>query len=252
MGPLQAEPQLPAQNPQPTTGGRYAKLLAEAPQLQSELQEAAEESLSLRGEAALARTLLGQAVKQLAQLHNQSGTINPSALVAVRTLLHDAAALVGQAADLEARKVDQVIDAGRLLVLLAALREDLQRSLTLAGMPAGAKLVDAAFGRAKWTGGLSPEIVREALMAPAAFNVKFREIARGEDGAPKVSSKPMSEAELAGYQAPVADPRIAERDRLKAELAEAEKDLQPDEREGRTPPAAPFDLDEDEDEEADE
>lgn len=165
---------------------RYLRLLEESPDLQHEVREAAAQDLSLRGEVALARTLLAQVAKALAKVHGSTGVLTAELFDLMNRQLAAVTGIVSSAAQIEAKKTDQRLDAGRLLVLLAGLRDDLVRSLA-ATHPGAEVVVRRCFERAKWTGEMTEERVQEALLAPAAYDVRFRRIDRDKDGHVKES-----------------------------------------------------------------
>ena len=192
---------------------RYAQALAIAPTLAERLAaEIASSDVELRDEVAVARTLLGEILGRLAVAHSaSSGKLDPTLTAFALQTLKQVAGIVAQAAGIEAKKGDQVLDAARVAILVGQLRSDVERSLRAAHMDSAADIVRDCFERARWTGGLTDEAVSNALKAPLAYDVKFRVIDRQEDG------KVVETRELI-------DPARVDRDvaQLEREIAEAE------------------------------
>ena len=163
---------------------RYAKALEIAPTLADRLAaEIASSDVELRDEVAVARTLLGEILERLAATHTAtSGKLDPTLTAFALQTLKQVAGIVAQAAGIEAKRGDQVLDAARVAILVGQLRGDVERSLRAAHMDAAADVVRDCFERARWTGGLTDEAVSDALKAPLAYDVKFRVIDRQADG----------------------------------------------------------------------
>jgi hypothetical protein len=162
---------------------RYEAALESSPHLLDQLRAAGDESLSLRGEVAAARVLLGESLRVLGRAHNASGgVLSGAAVQLVSENLRQVNAMVTSCAAIEAKRLDQSLDAAKVALLLARLRDDLRRSLKEAGQIGAIPFIDAAFDRAKWTGALDADTVRDALAAPASFDVKFRPIERDAMG----------------------------------------------------------------------
>lgn len=163
----------------------YFDALERSPTLRERLETAAAEALDLRGEVALGRALLLEVLARLGEIHGKTGTVDAGALMLVQDLIARVSSTVEKAAAIEAKRVDQGIDAAKLVVLLARLRDDLKRNLRRAGQTSALAHVDAAFERAKWTGELTEQQTRELLEAPQSFDVQFRPIERtGDNGKP--------------------------------------------------------------------
>lgn len=162
---------------------RYESALASAPHLLEELRDAAEESLSLRDEISVARTILGESIRSLGRATAMNDGVMPAGLgQLVLSQMREVNSLIGSCAAIEAKRQDQQLDAAKLILLLGRLRDDLRQSLREAGMSGAVPFIDAAFERARWTGQLDDAAVQEALSAPASFDVKFRPIERDEQG----------------------------------------------------------------------
>ncbi len=162
---------------------RYERTLEMSPALLDRLQQASASELSLRDEVALARTLLDEVLASVAAAHGRTGKLSADGLGLLMEQLNQVHRLVESAASIEAKRGDQALSATHVLLLVTALRDDLRRSLTAAFGDGAAELVDDAFRRQRWTGGLDPAAVAEALAAPAAYEVKFRPLEReGGDG----------------------------------------------------------------------
>lgn len=160
---------------------RYSRALEQAPELLATLNDQSQADLELRSEAGLARTLLEQVLAQLGEMHGKSGVMNPLVLQNVSALLGQVQSIVRDAAAIEAKRNDQRINATHMLTLLVALRNDLKRRLNMAFGDAAGEIVEACFAGAKWTGGLREDDVAEALLEPAAFELKLRVVDREGD-----------------------------------------------------------------------
>jgi len=162
---------------------RYADALESSPELLDELKSAAEESLSLRDEISVARTILGESIRSMGRATAQNNGVLPQAFgMLVLQQMREVNSLISSCASIEAKRQDQQLDAAKLILLLGRLRDDLRLSLKEAGFLGAIPFIDAAFGRARWTGQLDDAAVAEALQAPASFDVKFRPIERDSDG----------------------------------------------------------------------
>lgn len=227
-----------ARGPGPSAPSRYLQALESSPHLLEQLSQASGESLSLRAEVALMRTMLGELVRMMGRASGADG--NPTAIAAMAGVItaqvKAVESVVNSCAAIEAKKVDQSLDAAKLVLLLSNLREDMRRSLRDAGFKAAVPFVDASFDRAKWTGALDEASVKEALAAPASFDVAFRPIERDhtgkvrehalafdtpEEAVAQAGTIPVTPAQIKEAQ-DAADPKAKfERDKLQAELAQA-------------------------------
>lgn len=225
----------------PDSISRYARALESSPHLLDQLSQASGESLSLRAEVALMRVLLGELVRMMGRAAAAPGT-EPSAVVAMVGLvsqqIRSVEAVVNSCAAIEAKKVDQSLDAAKLVLLITNLREELRRGLRDAGLKGGVAIVDGVFDRAKWTGALNDATVKEALQAPASFDVQFRPIERDASGkvreharafdtpdealaeAGQIKATPLLNVAQPAAPAMSANERF-ERDKLNDELAQA-------------------------------
>lgn len=222
----------------PGKATRYARALESSPALLDELRDAAAETLSLREELHVARTVLGETVRMLGQTTAQAGVMPQGVARLVLDQIREVNSLVSSCAAIEAKRQDQALDAAKLILLLGRLRDDLRVTLKEAGLVTAVPFVDAAFARAKWTGALDEAAVQDALAAPASFDVKFRPIERGADGkireseevferpqdalggGPTQPSGPAGPTKTPDGLAPTAA-SLTEDDQLKAELAQA-------------------------------
>jgi hypothetical protein len=196
----------------------YLQALERSPALLERMKQAAETDLNLRGEAALARALLTEVLGKLAQIHQRNGKLDAETLVVAQNMVREVSGVIERASNIEAKKIDQGIDAAKLVLLMSNLRNDLQRSLERAGFNNALPYIDAAFERAKWTGDLSEEVVNSALAAPASYDVKFRVIERdGPNGKPKESADLISKPEEA-----LRAPTQVAIEKIKEEIAELE------------------------------
>lgn len=166
---------------QPATSP-YAAALSDAPLLLQTLEQAAHRELQLRDETALARTLLDQLLRQFAaaSVAAKSETLTPTQIGATLATLQQVASLVGQAATLERNGSTQALSAAHLVILLGGLRDELARTLAAKFGDVARVIVDDVFARARWTGDLSTDVVRDALTAPASYEVRFRTLERDE------------------------------------------------------------------------
>lgn len=159
-----------------TGRSRYERVLEGCPRLLDRLKSAAEaDPYDLQGEVQVIRALTEDALGSLAE------TASPADIKNVRSLLKQVQGLVKDAADIEAKRRDQRLSAAHVLGLLAALRDDLCRHLRQAYGEDAARMVDARFSAAPWTAHLDQETVRQALAAPATYDVAFRAIEREGD-----------------------------------------------------------------------
>lgn len=165
----------------PAPRSRYARALEQAPELLATLNDASQSEISLRDEVGLARTLLEQLLQQLGELHGRTGKLHPTAFAGVASMLTQVQNLVRDAAAIEAKRHDQKISATHMLTLLVALRDDLKRRLNMAFGEHAAQVVEDVFATAKWTGGLKETDVADALLEPAAFELKLRTVDREGD-----------------------------------------------------------------------
>lgn len=164
------------------TRNRYERVAEQSPALLTQLQDAAQAGIDLRDEAALARTLLDTALSRFAQIHaQQNGVMDPNTFLVVWETLKGVQRIVKDAADIEAKRDDQKLSAAHVLLLVSALRDELSRQLSATFGEQAAELVNDVFTRAAWTRGtLSENDVREALAAPAAYDVSFRLIEKAD------------------------------------------------------------------------
>ncbi len=213
-------------SPRPT---RYERALESAPHLLDQLREANKENpLTLKNEIGTARMMLGEVMRGLARAHTESGgQLGLKSMQLIQNQLQLVQSLIGTEAGIRARDKEQVLDATKVALLMAALRDDLIRSVGAeAGLPAAVPFINAAFQRARWTGDINPETLENALQAPAEYDVQFRLLEQvGEkDGVAKVieGSKVGQPAELVVGGG---DPKQAEAARLLLELEEAESNL---------------------------
>lgn len=169
-----------AQKPK-TAHNRYSKSLEQAPGLLASLEDYSSQELSLNSEVGVARMLLEQILEQLGAAHAKVGQISPMVAESVARLLAQVQSMVQSAAAIEAKRVDQKISATHMLALLVGLRNDLKRRLTMAFGEAAGDVVDSTFGNAKWTGSLRDEDVHDALLEPAAFDLRLRPVDRQGD-----------------------------------------------------------------------
>lgn len=160
---------------------RYARALEQAPELLATLNDVSASELNLNGEVALARTLLESILVQLGDMHARTGMLSPLVAQGVSSMLAQVQSLVRDAAAIEAKRDDQRISATHMLTLLVALRDDLKRRLNMAFGDVAAQLVEDTFNNARWTGGLREEDVADALLEPAAFELKLRIVDREGD-----------------------------------------------------------------------
>lgn len=167
---------------------RYAGALEQAPELLATLKAQSENEFDLTSEITLARTLLENLVQQVGASHARAGNINPLALDGVSRMISQVQSIVSTAACIQAKRDDQRISAGAILALLVALRDDLKRRMNMAFGENAALIVEEVFKNARWTGGLKEEDVREALLAPAAFDLQLSVVDR-EGDAIKVAAK---------------------------------------------------------------
>jgi len=162
---------------------RYEANLESSPHLLEQLQAAAEESLSLRDEVVAAKMILGESIRMLGRATAQNDGVMPQAVAGlILGQMREVNALVSSCAAIEAKRVDQQFDAAKMILLLGRLRTDICLALKEAGMAGAVPFVQAAFGRARWTGALDQGAVDEALAAPASFDIKFRPIERDTTG----------------------------------------------------------------------
>jgi hypothetical protein len=200
----------------------YADVLEHSPTLLARLKRAAEQDLSLRGEVALARGLLSELLAKLAQVHGKDGKLNLEAMVLAQGMIKELSLVVERAAGIESKRVDQGLDAAKLVLLMTNLRNGLRQALDRAGFAGALPYIDAAFEKAKWTGDLSEEVVEEALRAPAAYDVKFRLIDRASlNDRPTESEELVDEPEKA-----LRKPSTEQIDALKMEIAALESGVQ--------------------------
>lgn len=147
----------------------------------STLNDQAQSEIGLRDEVGLARTLLEQLLAQLGEYHGKEGKLHPLVFDGVRSMLGQVQSIVQSAAAIEAKRDDQKISATHILTLLVALRDDLKRRLNMAFGEQAAEIVESVFDAARWTGGLRDEDVHDALLEPAAFDLKLRVVDREGD-----------------------------------------------------------------------
>ena len=193
-------------NTTPRYESRYSRALEQAPGLMARLQDASTAEIGLRDEVGLARTMLDEALAAMAPCHARNGSLPPAALAAVMSMLQQVQGIVRDAAAIEAKRTDQRISATHVLTLLAALRDDLKRALYAGFGEHAAAVVDDAFSRARWTGGLRDEDVKDALLEPAAFDFRLRIVDR-EGDAIKESARAhgLHSAEIAAVAAHASD-----------------------------------------------
>ena len=171
--------------------------------------------------------MMGEVMRGLARAHSASGgQLGLKSMQLMQNQLQLVQSLIGTEAGIRARDKEQVLDAAKVALLMAALRDDLIRSVgSTAGLPAAVPFINAAFERARWTGEINPETLGNALAAPAEYDVQFRVLEQvGEkDGIAKVveGSKLGQPKDLVIGD----DPKQAEAARLLLELEEAESNL---------------------------
>jgi hypothetical protein len=191
---------------------RYSRALEQAPELLATLNDQSAAELELRGEVQLARMLLEQLVSQLGDVHGRTGMLNPIVFQGVSGMLKQVQEIVRDASAIEAKRDDQRISATHILTLLVSLRDDLKRRLNMAFGEVAAQVVDDCFTRARWTGGIKEEDVRDALLEPAAFELKIRTVDREGDVLKEAAhARSLSSPELAALgnddaKAEAADP----------------------------------------------
>lgn len=160
---------------------RYTKSLEQAPGLLASLTDYSSQELSLNSEVGVARMLLEQILERLGESHGKTGLVSPLVADSVSRLLAQVQSMVTSAAAIEAKRTDQKISATHMLALLVSLRNDLKRRLTMAFGEAAGDVVDSTFQNARWTGGLRDEDVHDALLEPAAFDLRLRPVDRDGD-----------------------------------------------------------------------
>lgn len=125
--------------------------------------------------------LLDEVLQRVAKLHGEQGELSAQGLSVTSSMLTQVERIVSSAAAIEAKRNDQRISATHVLTLLVALRDDLKRTLYSSFGEHAAAVVDGVFTRARWTGGLSEEAVRDALLEPASFDFRLRVVEREGD-----------------------------------------------------------------------
>jgi len=181
----------------PPRGNRYSRALEKAPELLATLEDRKSQELELGSEVGLARMLLEQLLGDLGEGHARNGVLNPIALDGVRSLLQQVHGVVTSAAGIEAKRNDQKISAATILTLLVGLRDELKRKLNMAFGETASQVVEDVFAHARWTGGLRDEDVRDALLEPAAFELKLRQVDREGDALKEAGkAKGLSSPEL--------------------------------------------------------
>lgn len=169
---------MPALKP---NANRYTRSLEQAPELIATLNDESTRDLGLRDEVGLARMLLDQILQQLGELHGKSGHLNPLLVQSVSSMLAQVQGIVRDAAAIEAKRNDQKISATHMLTLLVSLRDNLKRRLIMSFGEAASQIVEDVFANARWTGGLRDEDVHDAMLEPAAFDLRLHIVDREGD-----------------------------------------------------------------------
>lgn len=189
-------------------GNRYARALEQAPELLAVVQDQATQEIDLKSEVGLARMLLEQLIEELGKYQARQGTLHPLHTQNVTSMLAQVQSIVRDAAQIDAKRIDQKISAQHMLTLLVSLRDDLKRRLNMAFGEVAAQVVEDVFKTARWTGALRDEDVQDALLQPASFELKLRTVDREGDAIKEAAkARGLTDPELLALgNEPVVDP----------------------------------------------